>query len=214
MDINKKEILNQSEEIEKIDKSYLWKTFISEAGENFIINDANKNIIYTILMYFCGLNDFDKLGVITNNPSLEKGILIYGNAGVGKTMLFEIIKRVGKRVYQERGIKKMLFNNISCGSFVNLFMMSSRDNPLEMNIETYFKGKRLYIDDLGIEPLCFNSYELMEQVLFERERNNAVTYCTTNMMPEGIKEKYGFRVGDRLKSMFNIIEWRGSSLRN
>jgi len=213
MDINKNLILNQSKEIEKIDKSYLWKTFLSEAGEDFDVEKTNKNILYTLLMYFSGQEDFDKLKVIENKADLSKGILIYGNAGVGKTLLFDVIKKAGLRLYKEKGIKKILFNKISCGSFVNLFMLCSKDNPMEMNLETYFKGKRLYIDDLGIEPLCFNNYELMEQVLFERHRNNALTFCTTNMMPEAIKNKYGFRVGDRLTEMFNIIKWEGKTLR-
>ena len=212
MKINKNKILNVDNKVEKINKSYLYKTFISEAGKDFVIDDANKKIIYTLLLYFSGGKNFNKYNLILNKSNLSKGILLYGNCGVGKTMLFDILKRVGLIIYKERKIKKLLFSNISCGSFVNIFMMTTKQNAMSMNLEKYFKG-RLYIDDLGIEPLCFNNYELMEQILFERHRNNSLTFCTTNMTIEGIKHKYGFRVSDRLTEMFNIIEWKGNTRR-
>ena len=83
---------------------------------------------------------------------------------------------------------------------------------LSFNLESYYKGS-LLIDDLGVEKLAFNSYELMEQILFERYRNNALTFMTTNLKPGEIGERYGSRIDDRLQEMFNIIKWEGASFR-
>jgi DNA replication protein DnaC len=209
------QIFGNEKPVEKIPKNYLsliFKEVMTEEGFN--IDNTNKEIVNTLFLYFSGDENFNKFRTVENKPSLNKGILIYGNAGVGKSFLFYCIKQIGKRIYKERGIKKMLFGHISCGSFVNIYMMASRkDNPMDMDITKYYKSK-YFIDDLGIEPLAFNSYELMEQVLFERHRTHSMTFCTTNLTPEGIGSKYGFRIGDRITEMFNIIKWSGESKRD
>lgn len=149
--------------------------------------------------------------MIKNDASLDKGILLYGNLGVGKSMLFEIFHGMGKYLYKLNN-RDFWFPKISTGSFVDQYMNSLKENSSTFNLDAYRRGN-LYIDDLGFEKKAFNNHELIGELLFERYRNNALTFVTTNLSPKEISGRYGARIGDRLAEMFNIIKWEGESLR-
>ncbi|MFY7671587.1 hypothetical protein ACOSP6_10935 [Tenacibaculum sp. MEBiC06402] len=218
----------QKTTIEKTDTKLFWKYFVKHANEvintpeiefcevtgcAFEIKEENRKIVRTLIDYFCGIEDFNKYEVVRNNPSLEKGLLVFGDCGVGKTVLFEIIRRVGRDIYSATGVKRMLFKKISCGSFVSAYMMATKSKNMSFDLKEFQKG-RLFIDDLGFEKLAFNQYELMEQILFERYSKNALTFLTTNLTPSEIENRYGKRIGDRLQEMFNYIKWEGNSFRD
>ena len=218
----------QKTTVEKTDTKLFWRYFVKHANEVIIkpeedyckvtgcafeINEENRKIVRTLIDYFCGLEEFNKSEVVRNNASLQKGLLIFGDCGVGKTVLFEIIRRVGRDIYSAIGVKRMLFKKISCGSFVSAYMIATKSKNMSFDLKEFQKG-RLFIDDLGFEKLAFNQYELMEQILFERYGNNAVTFLTTNLTPSEIENRYGKRIGDRLQEMFNYIKWEGNSFRD
>ena len=192
-------------------KNFIWKLFNHLKPEGYILNEANEKIILTLLPYFIKLPTFNSHNLIKNDASLDKGILLYGNLGVGKSMLFEIFHRMGKHLF-ELNNRDFWFPKISTGSFVDLYMNSLKDNYSTFNLDAYRKGN-LYIDDLGFEKKAFNNHELIGELLFERYRNNALTFVTTNHSPKEISRRYGARIGDRLAEMFNIIKWEGESLR-
>lgn len=215
-------------EIEVLDKSIFWKEFkkasnnilavspknyCKESGCAFKLNDDNRKVVKTILRYFCGDENFDEYKLVKNKASLSKGLFISGDLGVGKTKLFEIIKATGVELYKQYGFKKTLFKNISCVSFVAAYMVSSQRKHLEFNLSSFYKN-RLVIDDLGVENKAFNSYELLEQLLFERHRYEALTFITTNISMTNVLERYGSRIADRIPQMCNIITWKGESFRH
>lgn len=223
-----KKSIGSEREVEIISKTHLWKTFQEVANEKLFIKvddyckdsncafkftEENKRIVLTILRYFSGSEEFNEYGVIKNTASLHKGLFISGDLGVGKSLLFEILSETGKRLFKKYGFKRMLFRTISCGNFVTLYMASTKSNTLDFDLTSFEKNK-LYIDDLGVEKMAFNKYELLEQVLFERYRNNALTFITTNLDPVEVEKRYGSRIGDRLPEMCNIIIWNGNSLRD
>jgi len=189
-----------------------WDLFNYYKTEDYIINEENEKIIKTILPYFIKLPDFNKYGVIKNESDLNKGLLIWGDLGVGKTFLFDILADISNYLYQKFGIKDFCFPRRSAISIVNNFMNSVKNNDRTFDLENY-KHNRLYIDDLGNEKKAFKDHELMADLLFERNRNKALTFVTTNMSPNEIAKRYGLRIGDRLAEMFNIIKWEGESLR-
>lgn len=218
----------QTTTVETIDTRLFWRYFVKHANEviqrpeqdfckitgcAFEINSENQKIVRAIIDYFCGIEDFNKNGIVRNNASLKKGLLVFGDCGVGKTDLFEIIRLAGRDIYSETGVKRMLFRKISCGSFVSAYMMATKSKHMSFDLKEFLRG-RLFIDDLGVEKLAFNNFELLEQVLFERYSNNALTFLTTNLSPSEIENRYGKRIGDRLQEMFNYIKWEGSSFRD
>jgi len=221
--INIEKIVGVKEKIMKINPSLIKSQFYYSCGNvmgfngddsiPYEFNKTNTNIFKTILRYFSGQENFNEFGVIQGNASLSKGLLVSGGLGVGKSLLFKILQQAGREIYKQTGNPRMHFIDISCGNFVNAYMFSTKADHLDFDLNKYEIGQ-LYIDDLGVEPLCFNSYELMEQILFERHRNGATTFITTNLTPEEICNRYGDRIGDRLNQMFNIITWNGKSFRD
>lgn len=173
-------------------------------------------VVKTILNYFYKVPDFDKGKQVVNTPSLSKGILLIGDNGVGKSMLFEIILNMAKEIALVKKNGEMLFMDISAVDFVEQYMKSartSREASKAFEIELFYNNT-LYIDDLGKETKAFSRIELMGQLLFERHRRQTITFVTTNYTLEQIKERYGDHIGDRLPEMFNIIYWRGVSYRD
>ncbi|MEO2126849.1 MAG: hypothetical protein ABGW91_01700 [Christiangramia sp.] len=192
-------------------KAFIWNLFNHSKPEGYRLNESNEKVILTLLPYFVKLPTFNKHKLIKNDASLDKGILLYGNLGVGKSMLFGIFHRMGKYLYNLNNTD-FWFPKISTGSFVDRYINSLKNSSSTFDLDAYRRGN-LYIDDLGFEKKAFNNHELIGELLFERYRNNALTFVTTNLSPREVSERYGARIGDRLAEMFNIIKWEGESLR-
>ncbi|TDQ27672.1 P-loop NTPase family protein [Tenacibaculum caenipelagi] len=222
------EVVGVDKEIVSIDKNILWNEFKKASNEiletkpedyckeskcAFKINDFNREIVFTILRYFAGDENFDKNGIIKNKPSLVKGLFISGEIGVGKSKLFEILSKAGRELIKKHRYARMHFRTVSCISMVSGYMLSSKKDHLDFNIKSFYKGK-INFDDLGAEKKAFNSYELMEEVLFERHKGKSLTIITTNLSMSNILERYGSRIADRIPEMCNILVWKGESLRH
>ena len=163
-------------------------------------------------MYFLGDPDFNKHGVIKKGSSLRKGILIYGDIGVGKTTIFMILHKVGKRLLKI-GIKNYWFSTYSSISLVEDYMQAAKDPTSNFDFKNLTKGK-LYLDDVGFEDLAFGRKDVLADLFFERNRTGAITFVTTNETPSQLAIRYGGRIADRLIEDFNIIKWSGSSFRS
>ena len=177
---------------------------------NYQVNE----VIKTLVQYFLGFPKFDEYKLVENTADINKGLLVYGTYGVGKSLFFQIMNQVGKEVYSNLNNRKFLFGSQTAPWIVSEHMNSTKPGYTgNFRVSGLYTG-RLYIDDLGAEELCFNKYELMEDILFHRHRNGARTFVTTNLTPEEIGTRYGGRLDDRIGQMFNIIEWKGESFRD
>jgi len=195
-----------------ISKKTLWDCFLKYTPEDYIIDERNEKIIRTLMRYFRGSEDFNDDGLILSKPDLKKGILIFGDYGIGKTLLFNILNIAGDDLFKNNGFLRMRFKSISSVSFVEDYMKSTKVDNSTFDLKNY-QFRPLYIDDLGFEKKAFLSFELLAELLFERNRNKAKTYVTTNKSPKELAERYGSLIGDRLPEMFNIIKWEGESFR-
>lgn len=180
------------------------------------ISKEDEPVIGLIFKYFLKDPEFLESPLIKSEASFNKGLLIHGPVGVGKSYLFDILHEIGRELITKRRHANIWFRSITAVSFVDLYMqeVTKKDAKQATNfdLKSYYKGQ-LYIDDLGLEEKAFNRYELFEQLLFERNRSRSITFVTTNLKPTQIGERYGERIGDRLPEMFNIIKWHGESKR-
>ncbi|MDT0690049.1 hypothetical protein RM549_09660 [Salegentibacter sp. F188] len=204
----KKEKANQSL---LVDKKVFWKLFRSHFPE-FQITPENQQITFSIFRYFLQLPNFNEFGVIKNKAGLDKGLLVYGDYGVGKSTLFDAIHAVGKVVWKHTESTQLWFPSISTVHMLTRYYESQKDNTSNFKLESYYHGK-LYLDDLGKEDKAYNREEIIGKLLFERHRRKLKTFVTTNENPSAIAARYGNHIGDRLPEMFNIIKWEGKSWR-
>lgn len=188
------------------------KHFIAMDRRELVIN-ANKLKVYRMISQYIALDrDFEK-----ENPGfdLNKGLFIYGKIGTGKSILFNSLELIFKKMdffYHK-------FERISCKKIV---LQVDEVQKLSA-INPYLKRQWMF-DDLGHEKnmlkLWGNNVNVMEEIMTERYNqfidHGTKTHVTSNLAiadPDEITLMYGDRVRDRFNQMFNFIYMGGESLR-
>ena len=144
------------------------------------------------------------------NPKYEsRGAIIMGNKGVGKTLNMDVfaaintnMMRVNTECYEVGEIERQYKIKGA------LFLQHLEDLPC------------LVINDMGIEQ-DLNDFgtlrNVVADIMYLRYRKfqkyRLKTYCTTNLKWDKIQAKYGERLSDRFKEMFNRVEVLGESKR-
>lgn len=166
------------------------------------IDESNAEIALNLCRYFTRNKLF--------NGDLNKGLLIVGGVGVGKTTLMQFFQRNQTFSYRV----------VSCRDIETDFSMEGDKSVLycSSNIEIAvnsnpFGHKEIgfCFDDLGTESNAKHygkEKNVMAEIILNRYDNQlhmCSTHITTNLTAEQIKQQYGTRVTDRMKEMFNII---------
>jgi DNA replication protein DnaC len=181
--------------------------------------------LYNILFeYFTGKEEFEKRD---KNYSLNKGLLVIGGVGSGKTTAFEVFQALSK------GGGKY-FQMVSSRHIIRDFRID-QDRVIDKYGRKSFKLKggitgealdreqplTLYIDDLGLEETNAKTYgnetNVIADILLDRYENfknyNQKTYASSNLMPDELEKLYGARMRDRFKEMMNLIIVKEKSFR-
>ena len=170
----------------------LKEAFLEKAKdfvENYDIDDTNKDAIEVILKYFAGIN--------TKKYPLNKGLLIHGCIGSGKTITLKIIQQL---------VKNFSINNI-------------RDVVADFNIggfdaiDSLVKNRTRAFDDIGQEnngKFYANETNVVQELIirrYERFQNSGqITHFTTNFgTKEHFIKRYGKRAFDRLTEMCSSV---------
>ena len=197
----------------------LWKAILgrgrdmaeSEEWEDpFVIPDFSHDIYRSLCYYFTG----DESGMMHYHLSPRKGLLLFGGIGVGKSVLMKLFARNTVQSYRV----------VTCAEIELEYGVKDNAQP---TIEKYshmkpnaYKGQYFNqdalgycFDDLGAEQVA-NNYgkrDMMIDVLEARYANplckGAKTHITTNLTLEQIEARYTSRVLDRMRQMFNLIEF-------
>ncbi|WP_177764077.1 hypothetical protein [Flavobacterium sp. I3-2] len=208
----------------KIDVNELFtvfkNTFLDLNGKKFELNDVTRENIAPFLYYFSKNEKFFKCKNLSNlsKPSFDKGLLVIGDFGNGKTSVFKTFEKIFKN------IPGYIFTGYSANHVVVEYEKCTDDILRKEFEQKMFKGKR-YFDDVKTERTASNygKVNIFKEILEERYNQKSLTYISCNYkegFPNDINEalsefgeKYGGRVYDRLFEMFNIIEFKGKSFR-
>lgn len=218
----------------KFTKQELWTLFIKEFkiihGREFVCNDEIIENIKPIMLYFLQDDDFFFCKNLSglSKPSFDKGLLIIGNFGNGKTAAMMVFEKIFKE------IKSISFKGYTTKEIVSMFESINPNDSTAITRAQFdqktTKGRR-YFDDVKTERHAsnFGKMNLMKEILEERENKclpplyATKTHLTCNYkegfegdVQKGLdefEEKYGSRLYDRLFKMFNIIEFKGKSFR-
>lgn len=217
-------ILNaQPKQETKIGTQWLYlrfkECFEKNEGVKFLETAETVQNIKPLIYYFAGdLENFKKCKNVSNLsvPSLEKGFLLIGGYGNGKS---SCIKALETALIST----KKTFKTYTTNGLVKMYERA--ENPIDKKDfdRTTLKGARCF-DDLLTEKEASNygKANIMKDILEERYIHKLVTYASMNKVSNGsnlqddidqIGIKYGSRVYDRVLSMFNVISFNGKSFR-
>ena len=178
-------------------------------GRHFKIHKEDYELLYKLVTYFIE----DQRVATKLEIDLNKGILLSGPVGCGKTTLMRLLPHLvpHKRHYQST---LMPCRNIVFG-FNNLGYKI---------IEDYADTKAYCFDDLGVESIgrhygkdCNVMGEILitryEVIMNQKLSHRAQLRChiTTNLNSLEIEERYGERVRSRMREMFNLISFDENS---
>ncbi len=186
-------------------KMWAWEVADEKAQASgracFEFDRNNRYLFADMLYYFAG----DK----RSKFPLGKGIALFGEVGVGKTILFEVFSTLlarrfpgSSRRFRIKQAREIMREYASMGTMI---------------IDDY-KAGNLCIDDTGDEAtelkVYGNAIPVIEEILKERyERwkrgSGEMTHITTNLDVDLVYEKYGERAADRLGQMMSFFSVQG-----
>ena len=164
-------------------------------GKNFKIYTEDEAILYKLCIYF--IRDFETCRKLKINPN--KGILLSGPVGCGKTSLMKLLPFVVP--HQKKHIV-IPSRNITFNFNKNGFKI----------IEDYGNNGLYCFDDLGVETTGRHfgkDCNVMGEILLSRYdlflKNKKRTHVTTNLNAQELENRYGIRVRSRMRELFNLI---------
>lgn len=194
-----------------VEEAYMWltscyKSEVEARGLEYI-NDANtRQAIFQLAQ-----------ALVAPNPKC--GIMLCGTCGNGKTTLLYAFRTM-INILNSSGHFKFLDFKVGMRIYdaKELVLMSSRLEEWR-NVCGF---DMIAIDDLGKEPAEVMDYgnirSPLVDLLEQRYQRQKFTMITSNLAPDDIKAKYGERIADRFREMFEIIvfvfdSYRGKSER-
>jgi len=182
-------------------------TYLDHKGKllfdkNFKIYKEDRSILYKLCIYF--IRDYASCKRMNINPN--KGILLSGPVGCGKTSLMKLLPHIVPHQIKHIIIpaRNITFNFNKSGFKI---------------IEDYGNSGFYCFDDLGVETTGRHfgkDCNVMGEILLSRHdlflKSNIKTYATTNLNAQELEERYGNRVRSRMRELFNLIAFDRESL--
>jgi len=184
--------------------SWIEKKGIELYGKRFQIIESDLSVIYKLIAYFLK----DEQAAFHYNLDFDKGLLLIGPVGCGKTSLMNIMKFLTpiEHKFLIKPCRDISFEFIHDGYEI---------------IHKYSKGKlyqsdpKIYcFDDLGTEnnlKYFGNECNVMAEIVLSRYdifvSKKIPTHITSNLSASEIEAHYGLRVRSRLRQMVNLISY-------
>ncbi|MDX9847003.1 MAG: hypothetical protein RBT74_08480 [Tenuifilaceae bacterium] len=193
-----------------------------EINPEFYLDDVDVEIYFRVFLYFIQDPQFER---IDGSYKLSKGLRVEGSVGVGKTMLFQVFKRILKEYLRTESFAFFSPIEVSGKFSTDGFDVISSHSTncfhlVNGQIDKTKPKTRLY-DDLGCESQTTSHFgdkeNVMEKILLLRydmyKSFGMKTHITTNLNSKEIEMRYGCRVRSRLKEMTNAIYYPGEDRR-
>lgn len=190
--------------------------------EGKFLLDNNNSVVFDMLCYYFS-ND-EKFVTYAQEmnvfyPSLNKGLFLVGNFGVGKTWLMKLFAKNQRQVFFLRSAKE-LANFYEKEGEENFYQfLEPFKNPTNDSSLFYHKESGLCIDDLGTEDLKVhygNRKNVIGDLLetrYSKGNMGLMLHATSNLTIDNLEQFYGGRVLSRLKEQVNLIELKGTDRR-
>jgi DNA replication protein DnaC len=190
-------------------KKFTAEEYYNAFTQHFPIDKKREHEYYVIVTRLCCYFANDRR-FETSELKLDKGIILFGGVGVGKTTLLEMFRRnqaFSYRIVSCREVESQFgqLGNEAIDTY-------SQNVPIEPPNQ-YGQNEIGYcFDDLGTENSVTkhfgNSKTVMADILLNRYDlgiDARATHITTNLSVDEIEKYYGTRVIDRIREDFNQI---------
>ncbi|MDQ0109160.1 energy-coupling factor transporter ATP-binding protein EcfA2 [Chitinophaga terrae (ex Kim and Jung 2007)] len=194
---------------------YLLMQQLEEHGKNvygpaFKIEDIDRPVVLKLLAYFLR----DEQVAKSEGLDLQKGILLTGKIGCGKTSLITLMRPLSADAYMP--------HMVSCREISFEFSKIGYDVISRYSRNAFFPYTDIprvhCFDDLGVEqPVNHwgNSCNVMAEILLSRYdlwiSHKMITHITTNLNSQELEEAYGNRLRSRMRAMFNLIAFNSNT---
>lgn len=224
--IRKKEAMNRSEQYNLFNFAILQTFMINRGkelfGDKFIVDENNEDVFNLLCSYFAKDEKFENYAnqFQVQSPSIEKGLLLAGNVGTGKTWLMRVFQKNARQTYWIRSAKTIAQDYLNSldkkipDEYLTLFK-----NPVNDDSVFYQQVSGLCVDDLGAENKKNNYGNVINVIgdMIEERYSKMFTgiflHATTNLSADELKTFYGERVTSRMREIFNFIELSGPDRR-
>lgn len=176
-------------------------------GEYFTVDKENEEAVKLLCFYFSNDPRFEE----TEGFSLDKGLMLMGNVGIGKTHLMSFFFQNQNASYVMANCRRITDKWVNQDK--NVIEYYSNPIPIALNTDPFgAQSIGVCFDDLGTESSPSKAYgeekNVMHDILLNRYENRLplrFTHITTNLSAHDIGLKYTTRVRDRLREMCNLI---------
>lgn len=207
--------LTQKTSYELVNALALYR--MKEKFEGFVLDNSNKFLFELLCRYFGEDHEFHAMAasIGVENPSLEKGILLAGNFGVGKTWFMQLFQKNHRQVFFIKNCKEIANEFMTIGEEKMDDYAILRKNAVNDSSSFFQTHTGICLDDIGTEDIKvhFGNRKNVIGDLIERKYENksvgVYLHATTNFTAEQLKEFYGQRVTSRMRQIFNFIELKG-----
>lgn len=189
-------------------KRQVWQSLKKQHGEALVMDKPRQEVYAKLTAYFSGCEkEANEMGL-----DMNKGIMLVGPVGCGKSSIMEGFKRNPMADYRM----------INCLKIRQLYEANGPGTLLPYGVHSFHKHSTNPIhycfDDVGVEGEANwygqKRYIMAEIILnrydeWQKPHIKMVTHITTNLIVNEkvneFEELYGDRVADRIKHMFNLI---------
>ena len=142
----------------------------------------------------------------------KPGLMLYGQVGNGKTTMAKAACSMINTLYHSALTHEC--KSVWQISALDLAVIARNDSE---RFERIKKTEMLFIDDLGCEPVTVKSWgnELtpVVELLYHRYDKQLFTIISSNLSDSDFKERYGDRIDDRMREMFDRLSFTNKSFR-
>lgn len=164
-------------------------------GENFRIYEEDREILFKLCNYF--IKDETNCKKLNIDPN--KGILLTGPVGCGKTSLMKLLQHI---IPHHKQYKVIPTRNITFAF-----------NHTGYKTIEHFGNSNFYcFDDLGVEPtgrFFGKDCNVIGEILLSRYdlflEHKLKTHATSNLNAQELEDRYGNRIRSRMRKLFNLV---------